>query len=1320
MSRPRCALTAMAAFLLSICWGCGGQPPVPVDTGKADASAVAEKPDPTPRDLSHGSVDVATLREAPEWQQPLNPAFVAAAEAYGVPAELLITLAKTGSAFENRGDVQTIEGGYGLMALRDNEYGSKSLDLAAQLTGATRKQLIADPVASINGAAAVLNTYAVEVGVDRTQGIEAWLPAVIKYAGLDDEDSKFFAMGVYETLQAGFNVTNSLGEAFLVAPQVLQTIDLASLVPPGMKQISLEDLEAGLNPDDLGPAPKGKDDTRNVDYPGATWDPAASCNYTATSSSKDTVIVHTAEGSAAGTRSWFKNCAAQVSSQYVVSEAGGVWQCVVESYKAWHVGCLNTRSVGIEHEGYAASSSHPAALYNASALLTRNICDRRGIPKAHNGCPPGILGHIDANNCVCGPGHTDPGAGWDWGYYINQVNGVNYTNPPYLFDGGSINGWTPGNSASGITSTGADWRGSMYFDQTGNDCFVYSPTTNFGGVWAPQTVNVDFYPQNGNTAAHDLQLFWKTNAENSFSATKSTPVAYYDAQNSWATVNLSINSDKWWGQTINQLRLDFDNTNHGNRWIVNHFVLQNALWWHFDNAGDVMGWTAGNSLSAPWQTSCCNWPGILVTDQTGNDAILYSPVISGSGFPYNYLGGVNDWVHVRVYPQGGTSNIHDMGVYFVTTGDGTWNEAKSTHVTFTGQDQWVDVNLPVGRNAAWPAGHITQLRLDFDQANHGTRWLVDYITTEYTGADTSAPSVPAGLAGTAISPTRVDLTWSPSTDNKTVNGYKIYRNNVQIGTSVAPSYSDTTCTQSTAYSYQISAYDSVGNESAKCTAVNVTTPADIPLPTITQQPSAASVCPAGTATFTVAASGQGTLSYQWQKNSANITNGGHYAGATTTTLTVSSADASDAANYRCVVTNAAGSVNSNQAALTLKAATTITQQPAAQAVCPGATATLTVAATGDGALTYQWQKDSVNLTGATAATLQITGFGSGNVGSYRCVVTGGCGTATSTAAALTLNVAPSISGADPRAITVEKNSTCGAANQIVLTATDPDTAAGSLTWSIITPAGHGTASFVGGNAGASVTVCYTPALDQFAADSFVVQVTDACGGPDTVTINVNVQACPNLLVDSFSYANQAAFDAAWHDTLNSEYYFDAAAGNPGGAVVMPSPSANSLGKYYRNLGGDFNGTDAAPLTLTFDFYLDAAGAPGWSGARQFVELRGYSDDVYGSGTLENALSLGVYNSSSDTFSTTRYQGRVLNGAGWQTLDEGSAPSRAAGWHAMKIEVTTGQVKFYVDGILSETEARPNSYGFDCVVIGSDLTSAGFAARVDNLRVTCGQ
>lgn len=89
-------------------------------------------------------------------------------------------------------------------------------------------------------------------------------------------------------------------------------------------------------------------------------------------------------------------------------------------------------------------------------------------------------------------------------------------------------------------------------------------------------------------------------------------------------------------------------------------------------------------------------------------------------------------------------------------------------------------------------------------------------------------------------------------------------------------------------------------------------------PGITTQPIAQTVAPGNTATFTIAATGTSLLTYQWQKNSANITNGGHYSGCTTATLTISSTDNGDVTNYRCMVTNTGGTVASNQAALTLK------------------------------------------------------------------------------------------------------------------------------------------------------------------------------------------------------------------------------------------------------------------------------------------------------------------------------------------------------------------------------------------------------------------
>ena len=128
----------------------------------------------------------------------------------------------------------------------------------------------------------------------------------------------------------------------------------------------------------------------------------------------------------------------------------------------------------------------------------------------------------------------------------------------------------------------------------------------------------------------------------------------------------------------------------------------------------------------------------------------------------------------------------------------------------------------------------------------------------------------------------------------------------------------------------------------------------------------------------------------------------------TPTLTISTVDADDVATYRCVVTGGCGSATSADAALSLNGATTITQQPAPQGVAAGATATFAVAATGEGTLSYQWQKAGADLidgghyAGATTDTLTVSTVDAADVAAYRCMVTAACGTATSDEAALTL------------------------------------------------------------------------------------------------------------------------------------------------------------------------------------------------------------------------------------------------------------------------------------------------------------------------------
>lgn len=97
-------------------------------------------------------------------------------------------------------------------------------------------------------------------------------------------------------------------------------------------------------------------------------------------------------------------------------------------------------------------------------------------------------------------------------------------------------------------------------------------------------------------------------------------------------------------------------------------------------------------------------------------------------------------------------------------------------------------------------------------------------TLEGPVADTEAPSVPTNLVATPIYYHKIGLTWTASTDNVGVVGYKIYRDGVKIGSTSGTSHHDSGLIASTTYSYTVAAYDKAGNISAQCGAVSATTP----------------------------------------------------------------------------------------------------------------------------------------------------------------------------------------------------------------------------------------------------------------------------------------------------------------------------------------------------------------------------------------------------------------------------------------------------------------------------------------------------------------
>jgi hypothetical protein len=88
-------------------------------------------------------------------------------------------------------------------------------------------------------------------------------------------------------------------------------------------------------------------------------------------------------------------------------------------------------------------------------------------------------------------------------------------------------------------------------------------------------------------------------------------------------------------------------------------------------------------------------------------------------------------------------------------------------------------------------------------------------------------------------------------------------------------------------------------------------------PVITQPPTNTTVSPGGTATFTVGLENPAGASYQWQFQGNDLVDGGDISGATSATLSIANASASDVGRYRVRVTNPIAFAISGEARLAL-------------------------------------------------------------------------------------------------------------------------------------------------------------------------------------------------------------------------------------------------------------------------------------------------------------------------------------------------------------------------------------------------------------------
>lgn len=228
--------------------------------------------------------------------------------------------------------------------------------------------------------------------------------------------------------------------------------------------------------------------------------------------------------------------------------------------------------------------------------------------------------------------------------------------------------------------------------------------------------------------------------------------------------------------------------------------------------------------------------------------------------------------------------------------------------------------------------------------------------------------------------------------------YQWFKNNVSITGATSPIYSFPALSNSPG-GYSCKVQNTAGEVTSATATLTLTTIA----PTIVQEPSDLAVSSGQTAVFTVVANGTPPLDYQWRRNNVNI------AGAASASYTITNVSVGDSNNYSCIISNSAGSVTTRSAILTVTAqAPTITSQPQNLSINSGSTAQFSVIVTGTPTLTYQWRKDGVPISGATAATYTKSNATSADAGSYSVVITNSAGSVTSAAATLTVSTAPVI------------------------------------------------------------------------------------------------------------------------------------------------------------------------------------------------------------------------------------------------------------------------------------------------------------------------
>lgn len=532
---------------------------------------------------------------------------------------------------------------HGVMGLYAGQGFADQVSEAARLLGVPAEQVRRDARSNVLSAAALLDR---EIRKDQPAASrvqpatpESIRPALMRYAGfspspveaarasaIDDYARTSFAYDVLLAQDRGVNDrgivvperTIEWERAFDVDQLIklhapLVRLDVANdrvetdayVVDPRSETLQRRDPS---KVDDGMASPATDVGIQSTDYGPAIWDPASSSNYTASRSAAiGAVTLHTAQGSYAGTISWFKNSAAQVSAHYVIrSSDGQVTQMVRNAHTAWHVRSHNSYTLGIEHEGYIDNSSwYTSAMYNASAALVRDFCGKYGsIPcsSAYSGAASSGINvlpdsvKIKGHQHYSGQTHTDPGIYWNWANYYTLLNpGSGGTTKLLDSFESSVGHFTTSPTYSGSTA------GISTASTAGRDCSVQK-----NGSCSLRVLLKDDAASSANWAVRLLSGAGSPGSNTSLSRANGSVGFWVYAGGSGMSVALGIDDSDGTERSVSRSLA-------ANTWTYVSWSLTDAAQWNAWAGGDGAITASSVTLDAVW----------LYRDQTSYDVNLY-------------------------------------------------------------------------------------------------------------------------------------------------------------------------------------------------------------------------------------------------------------------------------------------------------------------------------------------------------------------------------------------------------------------------------------------------------------------------------------------------------------------------------------------------------------------------------------------------------------------------------------------------------------------------------------------------------------------------